>query len=127
MKDPALDCYTFWADDEGRELEFFSTVVSEMSRTFEISEAEAVARINQRFAGLEFFGDDIIFHRSEDYWAKDVMFGHGIWSKSGSSADPLPAPGWFERWLHTQMWWIIYWRCRRQRQIARAIRKVRGA
>lgn len=112
-----MNRYTFWTDDEGRE--FFSAVASEMSKTFGISESEALARINRRFVGLEFFGDDVIFHESEDYWAKDVMFGHGIWSESGTDVDPLPAPSSFERLLHKQPWWILYWKWRRQRQIAR--------
>ncbi|WP_156516426.1 hypothetical protein [Nocardia arizonensis] len=110
-------------DEKGEEL--FSEIASRMSNDFGISEVEAVARINSRFVGLEFLGNDLIFHQSDDYWAKDIMFGHDIWWKSESAMSPLPAPSTYERWLHTQQWWILYWKKRRKRQFDRLLRKHR--
>ncbi|WP_156370565.1 hypothetical protein [Nocardia arizonensis] len=125
MKDRTLDNYTFRTDDQGRE--FFSVIASHMTSNFEISEPEAVARINHRFIGMEFFDNDLFFHKSEEYWARDVLFGHDVWWKSDADIAPLPAPGLFDRWLHKRRWWLLYWRWRRQRQIDSAIWKARKA
>lgn len=70
-------------------------IVSEMVRLFGISEEEATARVNRQWGHLELTDpQDIVFHEDEEFWAKDIYFGHdSAWWIDESAARPVPFPG----------------------------------
>ncbi|MFI6173521.1 hypothetical protein ACIBCN_42550 [Nocardia sp. NPDC051052] len=71
--------------------QFIQSIVHEMMKIFGISEDEAVKRVNARFCGQAFTGDDIIFHEGEDFWAKDIMYGgESAWWKNEADAKRIP-------------------------------------
>ncbi|WP_067798331.1 hypothetical protein [Nocardia beijingensis] len=65
-------------------------IVREMMERFQITEEEAIIRINSRFRGLALTEYDIIFHEDSKFWAKDIMYGHTFWWKNESEAERIP-------------------------------------
>lgn len=57
--------------------EFCKKIVNEMVSLFGITEAEAIARVNNQWAHLESIGgqEELIYHEDEVFWAKDIYFG----------------------------------------------------
>jgi hypothetical protein len=56
--------------------EFFDEIGADMALTFEISIAEAVARINDHWRGQLFLEEsEIIFHEDAHYWAMRIYYG----------------------------------------------------
>lgn len=105
--------FAFRVDSDAED--FFSSILREMQLSFNMSEDEAVARINDRFAGLEIVGDNIIYHRSEEFWSKDIVYGHhSYWWNNEGNVEPLPSPGRAHRLLQRQWWWRRWWQYRRK-------------
>jgi len=67
-------------------------IVQRMIVLFNISENEALLRINRRWIGLALKGeDDLIYHEDEDYWANTIYFGKDSdWWKNPPNLNPLP-------------------------------------
>lgn len=84
--------FVFKTDAQGEA--FSERVVQEMVRRFGISEAEAVSRVNDRWAKLELTeAQHPIYHEDEEHWAKDIYFGHeSFWWLDEANAKPLPFP-----------------------------------
>ncbi|WP_225858788.1 hypothetical protein [Streptomyces albicerus] len=60
--------------DEGM-LEYFRDMVSEMMERFDISRAEAVARINERYGNLEISPyPDLMCHEFPEFWAYGAYY-----------------------------------------------------
>lgn len=95
--------------------EFCRSIIREMIDTFHISEDEAIARINDRFAGLVIVGRSVLYHEDEEFWASDIMYGHESQWWNDDNPTPLPAPSPRARWLQQRWWWRRWWRLRRQR------------
>lgn len=79
--------------------ELLDGIVHEMIRSFGISRAEAIARINEQWHGQDLTaGDEIILHEDEQYWALFIYFGPDIqdWRPEGDRVGwhprPMPAP-----------------------------------
>jgi hypothetical protein len=83
-------------------LTFCREIVDEMVRLFEISNDEAVARVNRQWSEPEegqvapqtwIVGLDIIYHEEPDRWAKFIYYGgEGRWWDPASGVQPLPPP-----------------------------------
>jgi hypothetical protein len=59
--------------------ELLDQVVDEMSRLFDISQSEAVARVNQQWAGQDMSSDnDIVLHEDDYYWALFIYFDGNV-------------------------------------------------
>ncbi|MEV0294519.1 hypothetical protein [Nocardia sp. NPDC050710] len=84
--------FTFRTDDDSEE--FFTAIAEEMVAVFGISEDEAIARINYQFDGQAMVGsDNVIYSEPEDFWARDLMYGHHtFWWRDEDAATPLPFP-----------------------------------
>lgn len=83
--------FIFKTDAESEE--FMLNIVREMVQIFEISEGEAVVRVNDKFKGQEFLGYDMIYHETYDFWAKNIMYGHhSFWWLNEAEAQRLPLP-----------------------------------
>lgn len=70
---------------------------AEMSSVLGLSDAEAVARINEQWGALDLSGEDeIILHEDGYYWALAIYYGGDVpdWSPDAdrSSWRPRPAP-----------------------------------
>ena len=67
--------FEFRTDSEAQK--FCELIVKSISELFDISSDEALARINIAWKGNEIVGeDDPIYHEDEEYWAKDICYGH---------------------------------------------------
>ncbi|MFV2017181.1 hypothetical protein [Micromonospora sp. LOL_023] len=91
-----MDVYQLALSAEVRDL--LDATADEMVELFGISRAEAVARINERWYGQDFSGDDeMILHEDRRYWALFVYYDGEVpdWSddadRSGWVARPAPA------------------------------------
>ncbi|WP_117211403.1 hypothetical protein [Allorhizocola rhizosphaerae] len=73
---------------------FLEEIVDEMVRLFRISRDEAIGRMNREWADQEFHDeDDLIFHETPDYWARDIYYGPDArWRDRGATPRPLPYP-----------------------------------
>jgi hypothetical protein len=70
-----MDKWAFEADTELNEL--CDSIVAEMIRLFDISEDEAVLRINRQWKGQRFKGHwDMVYHEDALTWAKNIYYGH---------------------------------------------------
>lgn len=68
--------YEFTTDDESRS--FCDQIVACMVEMFNITEAEAVGKLNKFWGGLSFIGPrDLIYHEDEQYWANVVYYECG--------------------------------------------------
>ncbi|MGI5185571.1 hypothetical protein ACQEVZ_55945 [Dactylosporangium sp. CA-152071] len=68
--------FTFPVIDEMRD--YVSSIVEEMARTFNISEAEALSIINDHWAFHEIGPDNLLGHEEPDYWARTI-YGQYRW------------------------------------------------
>ncbi|MEU4142249.1 hypothetical protein [Streptomyces parvulus] len=93
--------------DEGM-LEYFREIVQEMVARFEISDAEAVARINERYRDAEISAyPDLMCHEFPEFWAYGLYYYPDeagrlptgdedvdeAFDFSGLKVRPAPAPG----------------------------------
>ncbi|MCP9622557.1 hypothetical protein FOH10_34395 [Nocardia otitidiscaviarum] len=117
------DDFAFWVDT--RAAEYFREIIREMVESYEISESEAIARINERFIGLVFTGENIIYHEPESYWARDIIFGHDVWWKDSESISRIPPPMRWQRWLHRRLWWQQWCKLQRTRWSSKMRRRHR--
>jgi len=69
----------FRADLDKDAQNFFTEIAEEMMRRFEISEEDAVQRINNYWPDKKFHGEDLIanilYHESPDYWSQAIYHG----------------------------------------------------
>lgn len=65
----------FKFETDAKSQAFCESIAHEMVRLFGISSDEAVGRINKEWRNQSIVGDDIIYHETEDYWAKNIYFG----------------------------------------------------
>lgn len=76
--------------------ELLADIRDEMSRMLGLSDAEAVARINELWGAQDLSGEDeIILHEEGYYWALVIYYGNvPDWSPDAdrSSWPPRPAP-----------------------------------
>jgi len=77
-----------------KESQFFcESIAREMVRLFNISHDEAIGRINREWMRRKIIGDDVIYHETENYWAKNIYFGKSSeWWLSPLSLKPKPYP-----------------------------------
>ncbi|MFF4951366.1 hypothetical protein ACWC2K_19875 [Streptomyces chattanoogensis] len=55
-------------------LDYFRSMAQEMVERFGISRAEAVARINDRYAGKEIVSGDLMGHEMPEFWAYGLYY-----------------------------------------------------
>jgi hypothetical protein len=84
--------FVFPTDDKG--LAFCREIALEMRSLFEISEEEAIGRINRQWKHTEITGDkNIVYHEDSTSWAKDIYYGHdSAWWKGENGLRPRPYP-----------------------------------
>jgi hypothetical protein len=84
--------FTFPTDAKGQD--FCEEIVLEMINLSQISEDEAVGRINRQWRRTEITGlKNIVYHEDSTYWAKNIYFGHDShWWKDEKNAKPQPYP-----------------------------------
>lgn len=90
------------AGDE-QALGFCRDIADIMVRSFGISRAEAIARINRQWSDpgpsgrpprVWIVGLDIAYHETRVTWASDIYYGKGSsWWLPGADPEPLPPPG----------------------------------
>jgi hypothetical protein len=70
-----MNRFTIKFDSEGEE--FFNEVVDQLIELFEITEEEAIGRINSYWGKTDFKGKEylIISHDGEEEWAKTLYYG----------------------------------------------------
>ena len=78
-------------------LRLFDRIVNTMVEQFGISRGEAVARINAKWDGFSFLGDDgkLLTHEGNYFWALEIYYDDvPDWSPDAdrSSWNPLPPP-----------------------------------
>ncbi|MFD8142171.1 hypothetical protein [Streptomyces sp. NPDC059708] len=80
-------------------LDLLRAIEREMTDRLGVGRAEAVARINHRWCGLDLSGEDeIILHEDEYYWALGIYFTE-VWDwrpeadRSEWTARPAPEAG----------------------------------
>lgn len=66
--------FTFETDKES--LRYCRRIAAIMQELFGLTMDEAADKINSRWRGLEMIGEDLIYHETEEYWAKDIYYGH---------------------------------------------------
>ncbi|MCF3180527.1 hypothetical protein IPZ70_11360 [Streptomyces polychromogenes] len=76
-------------------LDLLRATAQEMSELCGISRAEAVARVNWQWEGLDLSGEDeIIMHEDEYYWALRIYFADVLdWRPTADRSDWTPRPG----------------------------------
>ncbi|MEM7346680.1 MAG: hypothetical protein AAF485_20750 [Chloroflexota bacterium] len=83
--------FEFFTDDESHD--YCIEIMGEMRSLFNISEEEAVARMNREWKGLHLIGDDLIYHESPSFWAKNICYGsESHWWVDGVTAVIKAAP-----------------------------------
>jgi hypothetical protein len=83
--------YEFVVDAEARA--FCDDIVQCMLSAFDISEAEALGRVNRQWRRNDFKFQDVRYHETDEFWAHDIYFGHdSFWWNSPSGLEPLPFP-----------------------------------
>ncbi len=81
--------FKFKTDSEG--YRFCRRIADEMKKQFNISEQEAFGRINENWKHLIIDQNSILFHEDEEYWAKDLYYGHdSYWWMNPPDLKPLP-------------------------------------
>ena len=69
--------FTFITDQESQT--YCLEIAQEMVDTFNISEEEAIGRINNGFLNQSIVGDDLAFyHEVPEYWAKSIYYEQGV-------------------------------------------------
>jgi hypothetical protein len=80
-----MNKFVFKTDNEAEE--FCMSIVDEMKKLFNITEEEAIGRINDFWSHLEGFQGEnmLIYHETEEFWAKEICYGHASkwWAKEG--------------------------------------------
>jgi len=72
---------------------FCESIAREMVRVFNISLDEAIGRISREWMKKPIIGDDVIYHETENYWAKNIYFGKSSeWWLSPPNLRPKPYP-----------------------------------
>lgn len=83
--------YSFGVDVEARA--FCDEILNAMARLHGVSEAEALGRINRQWGGLAFEKEDIRYHETAEFWASDILYGHGsYWWRHPPNLKPTPFP-----------------------------------
>ncbi|MCW1925666.1 hypothetical protein OKA05_24115 [Luteolibacter arcticus] len=84
--------YTFTTDDQSTA--FFDEISGEMIALFNISQDDAVGRINRQWKGQSFVGpDDLIYHETAVFWAKTLYYGVRVkWWLNPPGLAPRPYP-----------------------------------
>lgn len=81
---------------DAKMMEFFSRIADEMQQRFSISHAEAVARLNEAWGGLDFEPyPDLVCHETPEHWAYQLYYGDvAYWDADAdrSSWQPTPPP-----------------------------------
>ncbi|MFM1652555.1 hypothetical protein ACI7RC_10705 [Brevibacillus sp. B_LB10_24] len=80
-------------DKQGEE--FLIDIKNKMIELFNITEEEAVGRINRMWSGKKLIGDEqIVYHEDDTYWAKTIYYGKSSfwWLKEGEEIKPIPYP-----------------------------------
>ena len=75
--------------------ELLSDIRDEMATVLGVSDAEAVARINQQWQGQDLSGDDeIVLHEDGYFWALSIYFGGNVpdWSPDADRSNWMPKP-----------------------------------
>jgi hypothetical protein len=89
-----MNRFTIKLDSEGEE--FFNEVVDKLIELFEITEEEAIGRINRYWGKTDFTGKEylIISHDGEEEWAKTLYYGKEShwWLRKGEKIEPIPYP-----------------------------------
>lgn len=81
--------FDFTTDAKSRA--FCKTIATEMVGLFGIPLDEAVGRINRHWKGQSFVGEDeMIYHETEDFWAKEIYFER--WPQWWTVSNPKPRP-----------------------------------
>ncbi len=83
--------YAFTVSDEAEA--FCDEIVEEMTKAFGIPESEAVARMNRLWAGNHFKKEDVRYHETPEFWARDIYYGaDSYWWTNPPGLNPKPFP-----------------------------------
>ena len=83
----------FEFETDAKSQAFCESIAGEMVRLFGISIEEAAGRISREWRNQPIIGDDIVYHETEDYWARNIYFGKDSgWWKSPPGLKPRPYP-----------------------------------
>jgi len=84
--------FKFTTDQESEE--YCLRIVQKMVSLFNISEDEALDRLNQNFSDQVIVGDDLPFyHETSEYWAKSIYYEPGVyWWLGEDGLKPRPCP-----------------------------------
>jgi hypothetical protein len=87
--------WTFEASEEA--VAYLDQIRAEMLLLFDITDEEAVGRINRHFAGQSITSDvkvGVLLHEEQDAWARHIYFGRDSfwWIHDPAELDPLPWP-----------------------------------
>ncbi len=87
-----MNHYSFQVNEQSRL--FCDEIVSKMIQLFDISESEAMGRINRQWKGDDFLDEyDIRYHETAGYWAKDMYYGwDSFWWTHPPNLKPTPYP-----------------------------------
>lgn len=84
--------FSLTTDPEDAEL--CREIVADMVRLFQVSEAEAIGRMNDAWRGVDFEPDDLRHHETAEYWANTIYYGKGsAWWTNPPNLTPLPYAG----------------------------------
>ena len=83
--------YAFKVDSEAESL--CDQIIDEMVAGLGLTEAEAIGRLNRAWGGNDFRKQDIRYHETPEFWAKDIYFGPGSkWWTNPPGLTPKPFP-----------------------------------
>lgn len=84
--------FEFNLDEKGQE--FCNEIVNVMVDQFQITEEEAVGRINKQWSNTEIMGECCMaYHESPEFWAYKIYFGPNSpwWARKGDpELKPIP-------------------------------------
>lgn len=85
--------FSFELDNRGKS--FCLRIARDMMNLFNISMPEAIGRINKQWKGLKIIGENLVYHRGSEEWAKIIYYEDGTfwWVKEWMDEnEPKPKP-----------------------------------
>lgn len=91
-KQGTMSVFSFRTDKKSEA--FCLRIAQEMRHLFNMSETEAIKRINRQCMGKEWVGPNhVYYHESADEWAKFIYYeGDSYWWMEASQPRPKPSP-----------------------------------
>ena len=57
-------------------LRYCKAISESMQKEFQLSEDDAVRRINEKWQGHSFENEELLFHEPPEFWAYDIYYRH---------------------------------------------------